>query len=162
MHKRIVICGLVGLFVLATGTLLYAHFANSVLKTDMSDPAQVVSARKGFMQAIRGNMIDLNNKLKAGDIENMAANGGNIAALATVLPVLYKDTYKDVYPVKGSNTYFKGAKPAEYEAASEKLRAAGMAIKEAAEKNDKSGISAAMEALKGSCGGCHKAFRGKY
>ena len=101
-------------------------------------------------------------ELKAGKIEDISADGANVAAIATVLPVFYKETYKDVYPVKGSKTYFKGAKPAEYEAASDKMRAAGMAIKMAAEKKDKAGVSAALEALGGSCGGCHKAFRGKY
>ena len=162
MHKRIVIFGLVGLFVLGTGTLLYAHFADRVLKTDMSDPAQVVSARKGLMHAIRDNMVDINKKSGAGNIEDISVNGSNIAAIAAVLPVFYKETYKDVYPVKGSKTYFKGANPAEYEAAAEKLRVAGMAIKTAAEKKDEAGVSAAMEALSGSCGGCHSAFRGKY
>jgi cytochrome c556 len=162
MHKRLVILGLVVFFVLTTGTLLYAHFANAVLKTDMSDPAQVVSARKGLMQAIRGNMIDINKKMKAGKIEDISADGANVAAIATVLPVFYKETYKDVYPVKGSKTYFKGARPADYEAASEKMRAPGMAIKMAAEKKDKAGVSAGLEALTGSCGGCHSAFRGKY
>ena len=162
MHRNILIFGLTGLLILATGTLLYAHFAMGVLKSDMSDPAQVVAVRKGFMQAIKGNMVDINKKLKAGNIEDTSVDGGNIAALATVLPVLYKETYKEVYPVKGSKTYFKGAKPAAYEAASEKLRSAGMAIKQAAEEKDKAGVNAAMESLKSSCGGCHSAFRGKY
>ena len=162
MHRKKLICGLVGLLVLATGTLIFAQMGMGVLKGDMSDPAQVVSARKEFMHAIQGNMGDLNNKLKAGHIKDMAANGTSIAALATALPVLFKETYKEVYPVKGSATYYKGADPAEFEAAADKLRSAGMAIMEAAQKNDKAGVSAGMEALKGSCGGCHSAFRGKY
>jgi cytochrome c556 len=162
MHRKIVICGLVGPVILATATLLYAHFTDGVLKTDMSDPAQVVDVRKAFMQAIRSNMIDLNKKLKTGRIEDMAVNGGNIAALATVLPVLYEKVYKDVYPVEGSNTYFKGAKPAAFEAASDRLRSAGADIGMAAEKKNKAGVEAGLESLKASCGGCHSAFRGKY
>jgi cytochrome c556 len=142
--------------------MLYAHYAEGVLKTDMGDPSQVVMVRKGCMEAIKGNMIDINKKLKAAHIQDIAVNGGNIAALASVLPVLYKETYKEVYPFKGSKTYYKGAPATEFETAAEKMRSAGMGVKAVADKNDKAGIGGAMESLMSSCGGCHSAFRGKY
>jgi cytochrome c556 len=162
MEKKILLWGLTCLLVLATGTLLYAHYAEGVLKADMGEPAQVVMVRKGLMEAIKGNMIDINKKLKAAHIQDIAANGGNIAALASVLPVLYKETYKEVYPFKGSKTYYKGAPATEFEAAAEKMRAAGMEVKAVADRNDNAGMSAAMKSLMASCGGCHSAFRGKY
>jgi len=162
MNKKIVTLSLAALLVLATGTLLYAHFSQRVLKTDMGDPEQVVLARKGFMMAVKGNMIDMNKKLKAGNLADLSVNGDNIAVLATALPVLYKETYKAVYPVKGSKTFYKGATAVAFEAASEKMRSAGEAIRMAAEKKDKAGIEAGLESLKASCGGCHSAFRGKY
>lgn len=162
MEKKILHWGFACLLVLATGTLLYAHYAEGVLKTDMGEAAQVVMVRKGCMEALKGNMIDINKKLKAGHIQDVAVNGGNIAALASVLPVLYKETYKDVYPFKGSKTYYKGSTAVEFEAAAEKTRSAGMGVKVVADKNDKAGVGAAMDSLMASCGGCHSAFRGKY
>ena len=162
MDKKILIWGFACLLVLATGTLLYAHYAEGVLKTDMGEPVQVVMVRKGCMEAIKGNMIDINKKLKAAHIQDIAVNGGNIAALASVLPVLYNETFKNVYPFKGSKIYYKGATAKEFEAASEKMRSAGMGVKAVADRNDKAGMSAAMESLMAACGGCHSAFRGKY
>ncbi len=162
MKKKIFHWGFACLLVLATGTMLYAHYAEGVLKTDMGDPSQVVMVRKGCMEAIKGNMIDINKKLKAAHIQDIAVNGGNIAALASVLPVLYNETFKDVYPFKGSKTYYRGATAKEFEAASEKMRSAGMGVKAVADRNDKAGMSAAMESLMAACGGCHSAFRGKY
>lgn len=162
MGKKILVWGFSCLLLLATGTLLYAHYAEGVLKADMGDPAQVVMVRKGLMEATKGNMIDINKKLKAGHIQDIAVNGGNIAALASVSPVLFKETYKSIYPFKGSKTYYKGATAAQFEAAAEKLRSAGMEVKRASDKNDKAGVGTAIKSLTGSCGGCHSAFRGKY
>lgn len=162
MGKKSIVVGIACFLILTAGSILYAHYAQSVLKTDMSDAAQVVTARKLLMQAVRGNMGDMNNKLKAGNIKDMATNGTDIAALAVVLPPLFKDVHKDLYPFEGSKNYFKGADPAAFESASDKMRAAGMAIKDAADKGDQAGVQAGLDALKSSCGGCHSAFRGKY
>ena len=150
------------LIFIATVSILHAHFAQQVLKTDMKDPNQVVGTRKFLMQAVKGNMIDLNKKLKAGNIKDISVNGTNIAAIAAVMPPLFMDAHKKSYPFKGSKTYYKSAEPAAFESASEKMRAAGMAIREAAEKGDQTGVKSGLEALKSSCGGCHSAFRGKY
>ena len=162
MGKKSMIIGLVCVFFLTAGSILSAHYVQSVLKTDMGDASQVVATRKFLMQAVRGNMIDMNQKLKAGNIKDAALNGTSIAALATLLPPLYKEVHKDLYPFEGSKTYFKGAAPAAFESAADKMRAAGMDIKNAAEKGDQAGVKAGLGALKSSCGGCHSAFRGKY
>ena len=89
-------------------------------------------------------------------------NAGNIAALAAVLPPLYRETLEEVYPVKGSNTFFKGAPAPEFEKASERLGSAALLMKEASERDDKAGVRAGLETLQASCGACHSAFRGKY
>ena len=162
MGRKCIVVGLTCFLILAAGSMLYAQYGQSVLKTDMSDAAQVVSTRKFLMHAIQGNLMDMNNKLKAGNVKDTAANGIDIAALAAVLPPLFKDAHKDLYPFEGSKTYFKGAPAAEFESHADKLRAAGMVIKDAAEKGDQAGVNAGVDAVKSSCGGCHSAYRGKY
>ncbi len=162
MGKKSIVLGVACFLILAGGGILDAHYARKVLNTDMDDASQIVATRKFLMQAVRGNMIDMNKKLKAGNIADTATNGTDIAALAVVLPPLFKEVYKDRYPFEGSKTYFKGAAPAAFESAADKMRAAGMDINNAAEKGDQAGVEAGLGALKSSCGGCHSAFRGKY
>ena len=53
MTKKALLILLVGLVVLMTISTLYAHYAENVIKTDMSDPLQVVKARKFLMEAIK-------------------------------------------------------------------------------------------------------------
>jgi len=151
-----------GLIIIATGGILHAHFAQQVLKTDMTDADQIVGTRKFLMQAVKVSMIDLSKKQKAGHIKDISANGTSIAAIATVMPPLFKDRHPKSYPFKGSKSYFKGAASADFESASEKLRAAGMATMQAAEKADPTELDSGIGALKSSCGSCHATFRGKY
>lgn len=162
MGKKSIFVGLTCLLILAAGSVLYAQYGRSVLKTDMNDASQVVSTRKFLMHAIQGNLIDINSKLKAGNVKDTAVNGIDIAALAAVLPPLFKDTHKDLYPFMDSKSYFKGAPAAAFESQADRLRAAGKDIKTAAEKGDLAGVKTGVEALKSSCGGCHSAYRGKY
>ena len=162
MGKKSIVLGVACFLVLAAGGILYAHYAQKVLNTDMSDASQVVATRKFLMQAVKGNMIDMNKKLKADNVPDTTTNGTDIAAMAVVLPPLFKEVHKDLYPFEGSKTYFKGAAPAAFESAADKMRASGMDIKNAAEKGDQAGVKAGLGALKSSCGGCHSAFRGKY
>jgi len=44
MHKKTLFILSAGLVILITVSILYAHYAQSVLKTDMSDALQVVMA----------------------------------------------------------------------------------------------------------------------
>ena len=86
----------------------------------------------------------------------------NIAALATLMPLVYEETYPEVYPIKGSKYFFKGAPPAETEAAYENLRIQAEELMKLASAGDKSGVEAQLGKLFGACGGCHKPYRGKY
>jgi cytochrome c556 len=156
-------------FFIAAGFLLFmavstlsAHYAASVLKTDMSDGLQVVIARKFLMEAVKENMVAIHKRLAGGNVLEAAVNGETIAAIATVLPPMFKETYQAIYPVKDSDSFFKGAEPAPFEKAAEALRSAAMDVKEAAEAKGVDGLKKAIGMLGASCGGCHTAYRGKY
>lgn len=159
MGKKGFLRGMAFLLVIATSGISYAQ---DVLQSDMKEGVQVVKARKSLMQAINANIQDADQKLKAGTVKEIAANGINIVAISTVLPPFFKEAHEKVYPIEGSKTFFKGAPAKEFEAAAAKMRAAGLEIRQAAEKGDKSGVEAGIKAVRGSCGGCHTAFRGSY
>jgi hypothetical protein len=158
MGKKGFLFGMAVVFIITTSGISYAQ---DVLKSDMKDGVQVVKARKSLMQAVNANIQDADQKLKAGNVKEIGANGINIVAIATVLPPFFKEAHEKAYPIEGSQTFFKGAPAAEFEAAADKMRAAGMEIRQAAEKGDKAGVEAGIKSVKSSCGGCHSAFRGK-
>ena len=161
MHKKALFILSSVLVVLMAVSTLYAHYARSVLKTDMSDALQVVMARKFLMDATKEHMIALNKKLKAGKIRDSAIHGETIAAFATLMPPLFRETHKEVYPIKGSGSFFKGAPPARFEKAADRMRSAAMEVKRASESGNQDKLRTGVELLGASCGGCHSAFRGK-
>jgi hypothetical protein len=114
------------------------------------------------MEAVKENMVAINKRLGEGNAREAAVNGETIAAIATVLPPVFRETYQGVYPVKGSNSFFKGAEPVPFEGAAEALRAAAMEVKKAAEAKDAEGLKKAVRTLGASCGACHAAYRGSY
>ncbi len=137
-------------------------YAQGVLKPGHRSPEQVVAARKFAMGALAADVGDLDGKIKAGNIKGVAANAKSIAALATFLPLVYEKTYPEVYPVKGSKFFFKGAVLADIEAAAENLRIQAEELMSLATANDKSAVEAQVRKLLGTCGGCHKPASGKY
>jgi cytochrome c553 len=136
-------------------------YAQGVLKQTQSSPEQVVAARKFAMRIIGANVREIRGKIKAGSIDGVAANAGSIAALATFLPLVYKDTYPNVYPVKGSKYFYK-AEISDVEAAFENLRTQAEELRKLAAADDRAGIEAQARKLLGTCGGCHKPARGQY
>jgi hypothetical protein len=157
-RKALMISGSIVLVCMVAATI----YAQGVLKPSQKSPEQVVAARKFAMGAMGADAGDLREKIKAGNIQGVAANAGSIAALATFLPLVYQETYTQVYPVKGSKFFFKEAPLANMEAASENLKIQAQELMKLASANDKSGVNAQVEKLFGACGGCHKAYRGKY
>ena len=137
-------------------------YAQGVLKPGRQSPEQVVSARKFAMGALAANARDLGAKIKAGNIKGVVTHATSIAALATFLPLVYEETHSEVYPVKGSKYFFKGAPQADTEAGYESLRIQAQKLMKLASANDKSGVEAQTGKLFGACGSCHKAYRGKY
>ncbi len=104
-QRAMLILGLVVLVCVIAATIS----AQGVLKPGQKSPEQVVAARKFAMGALGANFGDLSGKIKAGNIKGVAANAKSIAALATFLPLVYEEKYPEVYPVKGSKSFFKGA-----------------------------------------------------
>jgi hypothetical protein len=136
-------------------------YAQGVLKPSPSSPEEVVAARKFAMRIIGANVGDIRGKIKAGNIKGTAANAGSIAALATFLPLVYKEEYRDVYPMKGSKYFYK-AEISDVARAFGDMRAEAEELMKLAAAGDKSGVEAQVPELLGSCGGCHKPARGQY
>jgi cytochrome c556 len=136
-------------------------YAQGVLKQGQSSPEQVVAARKFAMRTMAANAGEIRGKIKAENIKGVAANARSIAALATFLPLVYNEKYRDVYPVAGSKYFYK-AEISDVEAAFEDLRAQAEELMRLAAADDKSGVEAQARKLLGTCGGCHKPARGKY
>ncbi len=157
-RKALMISGLIVLVGMMAATI----YAQGVLKPSQKSPEQVVAARKFAMGAMGANAGDLKGKIKTGNIKGIAANAKSIAALATFLPLVYEDTYSQVYPVEGSKYFFKGTLPADTVAGFENLRIQAQKLMKLASANDKSGVEAQTGKLFGACGGCHKAYRGEY
>ncbi|NIQ39258.1 MAG: cytochrome c [Proteobacteria bacterium] len=141
----------------ATGTI----YAQGVLKPSTSSPEEVVAARKFAMQVIGSNVGEIRAKIKAGNIKDVAANAGSIAALATFLPLVYKEEYDEVYPVAGSEYFYKAEIP-DVVAAFANLRVQAEELMKFADAGDRSGVETQTRNLLGACGGCHKPARGKY
>jgi cytochrome c556 len=155
--RRWIVGSVVVMLTLLVAGMLYAE---GVLKTDMRSPEQIVKARKYLMQAVKLNVGDAAKKFEAGNMADIQANGAALALMGKVMPPLYKDTHETAYSGKGK--YYKGAAPADFEAAAEKFRVAAQTVRMQAEKGNKDGVAKAMGQLQQSCGACHEAYRGKY
>ncbi len=136
-------------------------YAQGVLKQSQSSAAQVVAARKFAMRVMGANVGDIREKIKVGNIKGVAANAGSIAALATFLPLVYKEEYPDVYPVAGSKYFYK-AELSDIEVAFGDQREQAEELMRLAAANNKSAVEAQVRKLLGTCGGCHKPARGEY
>lgn len=157
-QRAFLILGLVVLACVIAATIS----AQGVLKPHQKSPEQVVAARIFAMRALGANFGDLSGKIKAGNIKGVAANAKSIAALATFIPLVYEETYPEVYPVKGSKYFLKGAPLSDIVAASENLRTQAEELMKLTSVDDKSGVQAQVKKLLGSCKNCHRSYRGKY
>jgi hypothetical protein len=154
--------GLTILSLIASVSVIAATiYAQAVLKPSPSSAEEVVAARKFAMRMIGANVGDIRGKIKAGNIKGVAANAGSIAALATFLPLVYKEEYRDVYPMKGSKYFYK-AEISDVARAFGDLRAEAEELMKLAAASDKSGVEAQTRKVLGSCGACHKPARGQY
>jgi cytochrome c556 len=159
MKRSYMVLFVAGILVLGGVT---AGLSQGVLDSNMGSAEEVVKTRKHIMRAVGGNLGDLFKKLDAENLADVQVNADSIAALAEVLPPLYRLRYEQVYPVAGSTSFFKGAPAKKFEQAAERMRLAAHALKVAAETEDPKAAMSSIAALKASCGGCHKPYRGKY
>ena len=158
MHEK-------GLIILSSIILILvvsaSIFAQTVLREGQNSPSQIVSARKFAMRMLGANVGDLTAKIKQGNFKGVAANAGNISALATFLPLAYQETHADVYPVEGSKYYYNGGLP-DVGAAFGNLKKEAQILMKLARSNDHSAIEAQKGKMLGTCGACHQASRGQY
>ena len=137
-------------------------FATDVLLPGQSSPAQVVAARKYAMMSIGGLVGDIKAKIGAGRVKAVSASARAMASLATFIPLVFKDTYAEVYPVEGSKYFFKGGDAAAIAAKAGGLNAAAEQLALLADGGDKAGAEAQANQLLAACGACHTPFRGQY
>jgi cytochrome c556 len=117
----------------------------------------VIADRQRLMKVQGANAKDLNDKLKAGQIEAMAVNAETIAITAQHIPALFPE---------GSTSDKSRAKPeiwqkrAEFDAAAKNLQAKAEELREAAKAKDPAKTEAALKAMgTQGCAACHDVFR---
>ncbi len=117
----------------------------------------VVADRQRLMKLNGASARDMNDKLKAGQIEAIAVNAETIAISAQHIPSLFP---------KGSLTDKSKAKPeiwekwSEFEAAAKNLEAKASELRDAARAKDQPKVEALMKDFgRNACGTCHTPFR---
>jgi cytochrome c556 len=117
----------------------------------------MVADRQRLMKLNGANARDMNDKLKAGQIEAIAVNAETIAINAQHITALFP---------QGSMTDKSNAKPeiwqkwSEFEAAAKTLQTKAEELRDAARAKDQAKVEAAMKDFgRTTCGACHTAFR---
>jgi cytochrome c556 len=138
-----------------------AAFATDVV-TPGATPSQVVAARKLAMGANGALAGDMQAKLTAGNVKQVAADARAMAAIAALMPLVFTETYTDVYPVQGSKFFFKEGAAEDFAALAGGLNTAAEALAKIAESGDRAAASAQFGKIGAACGACHGEFRGQY
>lgn len=137
-------------------------FATDPLLPDAASPKQYVTVRK-FLMGTQGALAgDIAAKLNAGNVKAVVSSARGIAATSLFIPLLFKDTYSDVYPVAGDKFFFKGAAIADVTAGAAALNAAAESLMAIADGGDKAATQAQFAKVQAACGACHTPFRGQY
>jgi cytochrome c556 len=117
----------------------------------------IVADRQRLMKLNGASAKDLNDKLKAGNIEAMAVNAETIAINAQHIPSLFP---------QGSMTDKSNAKPdiwekrADFEATAKTLQTKAEEIRDAARAKDQAKVEALMKDFgRTTCAACHNTFR---
>jgi cytochrome c556 len=117
----------------------------------------VVADRQRLMKLNGASARDMNDKLKAGQIEAIAVNAETIAINAQHIALLFP---------QGSMTDKSNAKPeiwekrADFEALAKTLQAKAEEIRDAARAKDQPKVEALMKDFgRTTCGACHTTFR---
>jgi cytochrome c556 len=139
---------------LAALLLGYATSQAQMAKVGSGD---VVADRQRLMKLNGASAKDLNDKVKAGQIEAMAVNAETIAINAQHITRLFP---------KGSLTDKSKAKPdiwekwSEFEAAAKTLETKATELRDAARAKDQPKVEAMMKDFgRQTCGACHTPFR---
>jgi cytochrome c556 len=146
-RASVVVGGLVAL-------LLGIAVSQAQMRVGTGDP---VVDRQRLMKLNGASAKDLNDKVKAGQIEAMAVNAETIAMNAEHVPMLFP---------KGSLTDKSKAKPeiwekwSEFEAAAKNMETKAVELRDAARAKDQAKVEALMKNFgREACGTCHQPFR---
>jgi cytochrome c556 len=136
------------------GALLVGYAEAQMAQVGSGD---IVADRQRLMKLNGASAKDLNDKLKAGQIEAMAVNAETIAINAQHIPALFPP---------GSMTDKSNAKPeiwekkADFDAAAKTLQVKAEEIRDAAKAKDQAKVEALMNDFgRTTCGACHTPFR---
>jgi len=117
----------------------------------------VVADRQRLMKLNGASSRDMNDKLKAGQIEAIAVNAETIAINAQHIPFLFPE---------GSMTDKSNAKPevwekkADFDAAAKTMQVKAEELRDAARAKDQAKVEALMKDFgRTTCGACHTPFR---
>jgi cytochrome c556 len=138
-----------------------AAWAQTALLPGKSSPQEVVLTRKFAMRSMNADLRDIRLKLEKGDVIHVVSPTLSIAAKAQMLPLVFEHRYESVYPVEGSDKYFKGADPAKFQAAAEYLNAQAQKFLRIASDNDLKKAEQHLNRVKKACRSCHRENRGE-
>ena len=117
----------------------------------------LIADRQRLMKLNGANAKDINDKLKAGQIEAIAVNAETLAINAQHIPALFPE---------GSTSDKSRAKPEiwqkrpEFEGYAKVLETKAAEVRDAARAKDQAKVEASMKELgQQACGACHNAFR---
>ncbi len=145
--RRIIIILIVIAAAAGLGSLAYTRFGqqskgkNTEEKMDLAVPVAIT-------------------RVKAGNITGISVNAKTIAALASLLPLVFKETYTEVYPISGSKYYYKGGSLSGFVQAAQNLFDQAETLAKLSESNDTSGVEAQMSKLFDNCKACHSTYSG--
>src|SRR5215470_5013807 len=137
------------------GALLFGYAVGQAQMAPGS--GDIVADRQRLMKLNGASARDMNDKLKAGQIEAIAVNAETIAINAQHIPALFP---------AGSMTDKSNAKPeiwekkADFDAAAKTLQAKAEELRDAARAKDQAKVEALMKDFgRTTCGACHTPFR---
>ena len=138
------------------GALLFGYAVSQAQMSPVGS-GDIVADRQRLMKLNGASNKDLNDKLKAGQIEAMAVNAETIAINAQHIPALFP---------KGSISDKSNAKPeiwekwADFESTAKTLQTKAEEIRDAARAKDQPKVEALMKDFgRTTCGACHTPFR---
>lgn len=134
--------------------LLGVVVSHAQMQVGSGDP---VADRQRLMKLNGASARDLNDKLKAGNIEAMAVNAETIAINAQHIPMLFpKGSLTD--KSKGKADIWE--KWSEFESAAKNLEAKAAELRDAARAKDQAKVEGLMKDFgRTACGTCHTPFR---
>jgi cytochrome c556 len=138
------------------GALLFGYAVSQAQMAQVGS-GDIVADRQRLMKLNGASARDMNDKLKAGNIEAIAVNAETIAINAQHIPMLFPP---------GSMTDKSNDKPeiwekkADFDAAAKTMQAKAEELRDAAKAKDQAKVEALMKDFgRTTCGACHTPFR---